>query len=152
MTNYLLKQWKFEDKNIDDKHITLIAKAGDGTIYIAGPSALFRLTNNTPEVVHTIANSRDKILSLFPVSRYTVYFDAASTEINKIENGIITQYTPLDLYKPGNENNNPGTWYVGTRGAFYFHPQSGTVSASIKLLDKYLVWATAVIEETDFFG
>jgi two-component system, LytTR family, sensor kinase len=151
LTNYLLKQWKFEDKHIDDKPVTLIAKAGDGTVYIAGPSALFRLINNIPEVVHTIANSRDKIISLFPVSRSTVYFDAVSTEINKVENGILTRYTPLDLYKPGDEDNNPGTWYVGTRGAFYFHPQSGSVSASLKLLDKYLVWATAVLEEAGFF-
>jgi two-component system, LytTR family, sensor kinase len=150
LADHLLKQWNLKNEIIDKRRTVLIGKAADGTIYIAGQNTLCKLIDDKLEQVFDIADSRNKILSLFPVSKSTVYFDAASTEINKIENGIASYSNPKKLYKP-NTDNLPGIWYVGTRGAFYFHPQSGTTSDSIILSDKYFVWATAILKDDHFF-
>jgi two-component system, LytTR family, sensor kinase len=150
LVDHLLKQWNLKNEVIDKRRTVLIGKAADGTIYIAGQNTLFKLIDDKLEQVFDIADSRNKILSLFPVSKSTVYFDAASTEINKIENGVSSYSNPKKLYKP-NTDNLPGTWYAGTRGAFYFHPQNGTTSDSIVFSDRYVVWATAVLKDDHFF-
>jgi two-component system LytT family sensor kinase len=132
-----------------DKSSLLIAKATDNSIYISQYNNLFRLTGNQLQLIHT-TKGRDKILSLFPVNQSLIYFDAVSSEINKVQNDIITNYNPENLYKPGIITSK-GNWYVGTRGAYCFHPENGSVSAAIHFTDKYLVWPTAILKDNDFF-
>lgn len=150
ITNCLLKQWQLQSEMIDNRSTALISKAADGTVYIAGPNTLYRLLNDKLERLHTTATSLDKITALFPVNRSTVYFDAASTEINKIENGVASNYNPENLYS-AQSNSNSGSWYAGTRGAFCFHAESGTTSASITYNNSDIVWPRAILKENDFF-
>lgn len=150
LPGYLLKQW--QQHEVSDKlRAVLISKAADGTVYIASSNALFRFLNNQLEMLYYITDSRNKITSLFPVNKSIVYFDAASTEINKIENGVITSSSPLKLYKPPADSTAEGIWYVGTRGAFCFHPQTGTITTYVTLDDDNLVWPTAILKEHGFF-
>ncbi len=150
IANCLLKQWQLQNEVIDKRRTVLISKAPDGTVYIAGQNTLYRLLDEKLEQIHATANSRDKISSLFPVNKSTVYFDAASTEINKIENGIASSYNPEKLFKP-DSNALAGAWYVGTRGAFCFDAESGTTSASIKFSDSNIIWPRAILKDNDFF-
>jgi len=150
LTSCLLKQWKVKNEMIESRRTVLISNAGDGTIYIATDNSLYRLINDTLGIIYTTTRVRDKITTLFPVSKSLVYFDAASTEINKIDNGKITHVNPETLYKPGTENRNGGKWYVGTRGAYNFHANDGKISGAVSFSDKYIVWPTAILKENDF--
>ncbi|MBC7886985.1 MAG: histidine kinase [Ferruginibacter sp.] len=150
LAGYLLKQWYEGNAIIESRSTSLISKSPDGAIYIAQYNSLFRFFESKLDLIHSIADHHNKINSLFPVSKSKIYFDAASTEINKFENGLVTAYSFKDFYKPGAGAHLPGTWYVGTRGAFYFHPGTGTASALIKFSDKYVVYPTAVMADNDF--
>jgi len=150
LSDHLLKQWWLKDEGIDKRRTVFISKAGDGTIFIAQYNSLFRLLDNTLELIHSIANSHDKINAIFPVNKSKLYFDAASTEINKFENGVVTATGFKEFYKPGEGSHFNGVWYVGTRGAFYFHPNTGTASALIRLSDKYVVYPTVVLADNNF--
>jgi two-component system, LytTR family, sensor kinase len=149
LPDYLLKQWQ-QNKITHKSQAQLISKAPDGSIFIAVQNHLFLLADDKLQLLHIAANKRDKITTLFPVSKSLVYFDAISSELNKIENGIASSYNPEKLYQPNSKQQSPGNWYVGTRGVYYFHPQSGTVTAAIHLDDKYVVWPTAILKENNF--
>lgn len=149
LSNHIIKQWTKLHEDIDNRRTVLVDRATDGTIYIAQWFNLYRLSHDTLELMYTAGGSSDKILSLFPVSRSKIYFDGASTEINRFENGVDTIIRYRDFYRPG-DSTGPGKWYVGTRGAFYFHPQTGIASIHIAYSDKYVVWATAVLQDDHF--
>jgi two-component system, LytTR family, sensor kinase len=146
LTDQLLKQWQQNNTGSTQ----LISKAADGSIYITQQDKLFRLVDDKLELIHAAQNTRDKITSLFPLSKSTIYFDAVASELNKIENGISSSINPEKLYQPNLDNKLPGYWYVGTRGAYYFHPQIGIISNAIHFNDKYIVWATAILKENNF--
>ena len=149
LTNYLLGQWKPKDETIDERRTTLIAKSPDNTVYIAQHKKLFRLLDNKIELIHS-TEGIDKINALFPISKSKIYFDGASTEINRFENGINTVIPLKEFYIPDQKNNSPGEWYVGTRGAFFFHPQSGIATSLITFPGKYVVWTTSVLQDDGF--
>lgn len=146
LTAYLHKEWKQ-----DDKSIKLISKAPDGTIYFSGDNNLFRLYGNKIELLHTTTGDRNKITTLFPLSKTKIYFDAVSSELCRFENGITTAVGYNNFYNPGLNITSPGEWYVGTRGAFYFSPKTGIASRQIIFADRYFVWASAVLEDEGFF-
>jgi hypothetical protein len=150
LADHLFSEWRPKNDSIDERRTVLISKAPDNAIYFAQPKKLFRLLNNQLELIHTTTGIIDKIYSLFPISKSKIYFDAASTEINRFENGVNTVIPFKEFYKPGENATLPGQWYVGTRGAFYFHPQSGTASSLIKFNDKYVVWASAALPDNGF--
>ncbi len=150
IADHLLSEWSLKNEVIDKRRTNLICEAPDGAVYITQYQDLFRFWNNRLELVHSAENSRDKILSLFPLSASAIYFDRVSTEMNKLENGILNSYAPTALLKPGLPYTQPGIWYVGTRGAFCFHPETGTISTAISFSDKYMVWAKAILNDNDF--
>lgn len=150
LPDFIIKQWTLKNEVTDKRRTVLVSKATDGTIYIAQWFNLFRFNNNKLELLYTTKGSSDKILSLFPVSYSKIYFDGASTELNRFENGVDTIFRYKDFYQPGNNGQLPGQWYVGTRGAFYFHPQTGIASIHISFSDKYAVWTTAVLPDNHF--
>jgi len=147
LEDQLLIQWKQHTSS--ERNVLLIAKATDNSIYISQYNNLFRLIGDQLQLIHT-TDSRDKILTLFPLNKSTIYFDAVSSEINKLDNGVITNYNPENLYQP-NDDAGKGKWYVGTRAAYCFHPETGTVSATIHFTDKYLVWPTAILKDSGVF-
>ncbi len=150
LSDHLLKQWWLKDEVIDKRRTVFISKAADGSIFFAQYNNIFRLLNNKLELIHFIANSHDKINAVFAINKSKLYFDAASTEINKFENGVVTAVGFKDFYKPGAAAQVPGEWYVGTRGAFYFHPETGIASALIRFSDKYAVYPTVVLADNNF--
>jgi ligand-binding sensor domain-containing protein len=150
LTDHILPQWNLKNEIIEKRRATRISKAPDNTIYIAQSHNLFRLTDDKLELIYSTTGIRDAIFSLFPVSRSKIYFDAVSTEINLFENGKTTAIPFKEFYQPDPASRLPGTWYVGTRGAFYFHPQTGKASRFIYPSDRYAVWPSAVLEDNNF--
>jgi len=153
LADYLLSQWENKKETIDKARSVLVGKASDGTVYIAQDFNLFRLLNNQLELIHTSitgSDSRNKINAIFPISKTSIYFDAASLELCKYESGVTHTIGFNNFYKPGRQSNLPGTWYVGTRGAFYFHSETGTVSRLIRFSDSYIIWPTAVLQDDGF--
>lgn len=150
LSDHLLKQWWLKDEVIDKRRTVFISKARDGAIFFAQYNNLFRLLDDKLELIHSIASSHDKINAIFAINKSKLYFDAASTEINKFENGVVTAAGFKNFYRPGNTAHLPGEWYVGTRGAFYFHPETGIASALIRFSDKYVVYPTVVLADNNF--
>lgn len=153
LADYLLGQWKNKAETIDKTQCIFISKATDGTVYIAQDFNLFRLLNNHLELIHTSVtgtDSRNKINAIFPVSKSCIYFDAASLELCRYENGVTHAIGFRNFYTPGMHSNLPGSWYVGTRGAFYFHPETGTASQLIRFSNSYIIWPTAVLQDNGF--
>jgi two-component system LytT family sensor kinase len=148
LTDYILPQWKLQSE--ENRRTTHIGKAPDNTVFISQYHNLFRFSNNQLELIHSTTGIRDEILTLFPVSRSKIYFDAASTEINLFENDSVAAIPFKEFYQAGQGTRLPGHWYVGTRGAFYFHPQTGIASRFIRLSDQYAVWPSAILEDNDF--
>lgn len=149
LTDFVLPQWPHKTGIQEDPQALLISKAKDETIFIAQSNNLFRLRDNKLDLIHS-TKGRDRISSLFPVSKSKIYFDAVETELNKIEDGMVTGINPEKLYKPGESGKPLGIWYTGTRGLFCFHPETGTVSAYNDSIDDYTIWPSAVLEENDF--
>lgn len=150
IANQILPQWNLDSETIDQRRATHISKTADNTVYISQFHKLFRLSNSKLELIFTTSGIRDEIYTLFPVNRSKIYFDAVSTEITSIENGVATIIPFKEFYQPGKDSSLPGNWYVGTRGAFYFHPQTGKASRFIRLSDQYAVWPSAVLEDNNF--
>jgi len=150
LSNYLLPQWGQVLPGAGK--ITMhIKEAPDGAIYIAGYSDLYRLYNQKLDLLHSIADSHDRILSVFPVSKTKVYYDGGASEINTIENGVHTNSYHEILYQPGLRDDLYGYWYVGTSGLYYFHPQTGTASRYINTMEEGIVWPSAMLEDAGFF-
>jgi two-component system, LytTR family, sensor kinase len=150
LADHVIPPWKSENRHPEGRRTTHISKAPDNTIYIAQSHNLFRFSNNKLELIHSTTGIRDEISALFPVSRSKIYFDAASTEINLVEKDRASVIPFKEFYQPDSDRKLPGRWYVGTRGAFYFHPQTGTASTFIRPSDQYAVWPSAVLEDVDF--
>lgn len=143
---FIVPQWKQENKSVK-----LISQAPDRSIYFSNDDGLFRLIDNMPEMLYKIQMPRDKITALFPVSKTNIYFDAVASELCKFENGVVTTPGFKNFFRPGENNHLPGNWYIGTRGGFYLHPQTGTVSRHINFSDRYFVWAKMMLEDEGFF-
>ncbi|MEO7768322.1 MAG: triple tyrosine motif-containing protein, partial [Ferruginibacter sp.] len=150
LADHLLREWWLKNEIMDKRRTVFISKAPDGTIYIAQYNNIFRLLDNKLELIHSIEDTHDKINAIFPINKSKMYFDGASSEICLFDNGIVSKSGYKNFYKPAAQTSVPGTWYVGTRGAFYFHPQNGTASALIKFSDIYVVYPTAVLEDNNF--
>lgn len=150
LTNHILSQWNSITGIIEKRRVTHISIAPDHTVYISQYHNLFRLSSNQLKLIYSTSGIRDEIYSLFPVSRSKIYFDAVSSEINRIENGVATTIPFKEFYQPGTDTHLPGSWYVGTRGAFYFHPQTGIVSRFIRISDQYAIWPSAILEDNNF--
>jgi ligand-binding sensor domain-containing protein len=148
--DHLLPQWNKDSETIESRRATHISKSPDNTVYISQFHKLFRFFNNQLELIYSTSGIRDEIYTLFPVSRSKIYFDAVETEITRIENGNATVIPFKEFYQPGSGSGKEGSWYVGTRGAFYFHSQKGTASRFIRLSDQYAVWPSAVVEDDNF--
>ena len=153
LADHLLSQWKTKKETIDKDRSIFVSKAPDGTVYIAQNFNLFRLSGNQLELIHTSitgSDSRNKINAIFPISKTSIYFDAASLELCRYEGGVTNTIGFNNFYKPGMQSNLPGTWYVGTRGAFYFHPETGTASRLIGFSQSDMIWPTAVLQDDGF--
>lgn len=150
LTSYLLKQWTLKNKIPGQQQTELIGRAGDGTIFIAQSSRIFRLLDNRLDLIHTIGDGRDKINAIFPVSNTEIYYDGAASEICRVKDGIVSISGFANFYQPGLHADLPGVWYIGTRGAFYFHPSTGTASRYISFSDKYVVFPTNLLEDDHF--
>jgi ligand-binding sensor domain-containing protein len=150
LPDHLLPQWNLKNEIIERRRATHISKAPDNTIYISQPHNLFRFAENQLDLIYSTTGLRDEIYSLFPVSQSKIFFDAASTEINLFENGKTKAIPFKEFYQPDPGSQLPGNWYVGTRGAFYFHPQTGKASRFIHPSDQYAVWPSAILEDNNF--
>lgn len=151
LTDHVIKQWSHKNEATDKRRITIVKKASDGTIYFAQNNHLFRFADNTMECIYTITNERDKMLSVFPISRTLVYFDAALSEMNKIENGVFSNQPFKKIFSPDPEETKNTIYYAGTNGVFGFHPETGNITLFINLLEKGIIWPSAVLKENDFF-
>lgn len=147
LTNLILPQWK----NVPGQgRIQHIRKAVDGTVYMSDELRLFVLREDSIELLHTISNTRDHILTLFPINRTTIYFNTGETEIHKVENGMHTNIQHKDLYKPGVDDHLDGTWHIGTFGMYYFHPQTATASRFINTMEQG-IGPHAMLQDDNFF-
>lgn len=151
LQDHLLPQWNNDLKNKYGSMTMRIAKAPDGTIYMSQFSTLFRLSENKLELVHTDTVRSNHILSVFPVSKTKLYYDAEATEMNVLENGKATRL-PVKRINPSLAvKDKAGFWYLGTSGLYYFHPGEGIASQHINTLEKDIIIPTAFLKEDDFF-
>ncbi|MEO6723003.1 MAG: two-component regulator propeller domain-containing protein [Ferruginibacter sp.] len=150
LADHLLRQWWLKNEIMDKRRTVFISKAPDGAIFIAQYSNIFRFFDNKLELIHSIADTHDRINAIFPINKSKIYFDGASSEICLFDNGIVSKSGYTNFYKRLSQTTMPGAWYVGTRGAFYFHPQNGTASTLITFSDIYAVYPTAVLEDNNF--
>lgn len=151
LAEYLLPQWPFSQVSVDSTRVIQIRKASDGTVYLAQFLNLFRLYENRLELIHSISDQRDKILSVFPVSRTKVFFNSIETEIHKIENGLHTNIPHKILYQPDVNDNHNGIWHLGTFGLYYFHPETAVASRFINTIDLGVIWPTNMLKDDNFF-
>ena len=151
LADYVIKQWIYKNETTDKRRITIVKKAVDGTIYFAQNNNLFRFSANTLERIHSLADERDKILSVFPISKSLVYFDAGLTELNKIENGVFSNQPFNKIFSPYPEETKNAIYYAGTNGVFSFQPETGNITLFINLLEKGVIWPSAVLKEKDLF-
>ncbi|MBC7935550.1 MAG: histidine kinase [Rhizobacter sp.] len=135
----------------DIKNVLLISSAPDGSIFFSREHHLYRHWQNRTELLHTTKGERDNITSLFPVNHSRIFFDGASSELTLYDSGKVTISGFNNFFKPGQFSHLPGSWYIGTRGAFFLHPQTGTVSRHISFSDQYFSWAKQLLEDDNFF-
>ncbi|MEN9571430.1 MAG: hypothetical protein RL172_2661 [Bacteroidota bacterium] len=145
--DFVLPQWNRQAAAVHHRRATLISRAADGTLYVAQNRTLYRITATTIDSLFTTEKPTDGILTIFPVSKHKVYFDAGITEINKIENGQWQKLHISQLYKPGNGDNKKGIWYAGTSGVFLFDPLTAITSVKVDVLDKGVIWPSAVVKD-----
>lgn len=147
---YIISDWTYPKDSAELRRILLITRSGDGAVFFSGKHDLFRYYNGRVEKLYTTTLQRDAIQSLFPLSQSKIYFDAASTEINLYENGSVSAIPYKQFYQYNPQQTQKGFWYVGTRGAFYFHPQTGSASRHLSFSDAYTIWPSAVLPDNGF--
>ena len=149
LEKYILPQWR----TISDKKVTLISKSADGAVFIAQKFSIYRLYQHKLNQVYSLANieKHDQVLSIFPVNKSLIYFDGSLSEMNKIENGNISNFNKDKLYTPGILAGNDSIWYAGTSGIFCFHPSLDRASAFINTMDAGVFWPSMVLREKGFF-
>ena len=147
---YIINGWNYPKDSFEQRRISLIKASPDGSVFFSNKHNLFRFSKGQIEKLFTTVGQRDAIQSLFPISHSKIFFDGASTEMNVYENGTVKAIPYKQLYQPGTQQELPGQWYVGTRGAFYFHPQAAFASRHLNLSDEYTIWATAVLQDNNF--
>ena len=151
LSDYVLAQWPFKQELIDSRRVIQIRKAPDGTVYIAQFLNLYRFSDDKIELIHHIENQRDKILTLFPISKTKVFYNSVESEIHKVENGLHTNIEHRNLYKPGVNDGREGIWHLGTFGLYYFHPETDIASQFINVIDIGVIWSTSMLKEDNFF-
>ena len=67
LPDFLIPQWKKLPPGAA-KISSLIKQARDGSIYIAGYSDVYLLNNDKLDLLHSVADLHDRILSVFPIS------------------------------------------------------------------------------------
>ena len=148
---HILSGWVYPKDSTEQRSVLLISRSGDGAVFFSRRNDLFRLMNGEIEKLYTTARKRDQLQSIFPVSHAKIFFECASTEMNLFERGIVTAIPYKKFYQQGVQQGLPGLWYVGTRGAFYFHPQTATASVHLSFSDAYTIWPSAVLQDIGFF-
>ncbi len=151
LSDFVIPEWKFKNADIDTRRLILVEKSEDGTLYFAQFTNLFRLADGKMELIHSMSNSRDQIMSVSPMSKSTVLFFTVITEIHKIENGVHTNIQFKEMYQPGVDDNLPGIWFHATFGLYYFHPQTGVLSRFINMLEQNITWSTNMLQDDNFF-
>lgn len=147
---YIINGWNYPEDSVEQRRVSLIKASPDGSVFFSNKHDLFRFSKGITEKLFTTIGQRDNIQSLFPISYSKIFFDGASTEMNVYENGVVKAIPYKQLYQPGMQQGLPGLWYVGTRGAFYFHPQAASASRHFSFPDNYTVWATSVLQDNNF--
>jgi ligand-binding sensor domain-containing protein/DNA-binding CsgD family transcriptional regulator len=151
LANHILPQWNHKNQTKDDRRIEHIRKTADGTIYMCDRYRVFVLKENSIELLHTMSNHGDPILSLFPISRSTLFFNTGETEIHKVENGIHTNIQHKALYKPGVDDQLAGEWHIGSSGLYYFHPQTATASRYINIIEQGVEGPRTMLKDNNIF-
>lgn len=146
----VIREWRYEKDPVEHRRVLLINKSTDGTVFFSNKHDLFRYSKRQIEKLFTTTGQRDAIQSLFPMSYSKIFFDAASTEMNLYENGTVRAIPYKKLYQPGMQQGLHGLWYVGTRGAFYFHPQVAFASRHLSFSDEYTLWPSAILQDHNF--
>jgi ligand-binding sensor domain-containing protein len=150
LANHVLPQWNHK-KALDLRRIEHIRKAVDGTVYMSDLQRVFVLKENSIELVHSMPDARDHILSLFPINYSTIFFNTGETEIHKVENGMHTNIQHKDLYKPGVGDQLTGEWHAGYFGLYYFHPQTATASRFISTAEQGIQGPHTMLKDSNFF-
>jgi ligand-binding sensor domain-containing protein/putative methionine-R-sulfoxide reductase with GAF domain len=151
LQDHVISQW---DDNFKKKHGNMafrIAKANDGSVYISHFTDIFRLYENNLEWIHSDTVQNNNIISLFPVSKTKIYYDAEATEMNVVENGKAKRLWVNKLLPASSGNNKPGFWYIGTSGLYFFHPDLGVASQHINTIEKNIFIPNAFLKDDDFF-
>ena len=147
LEKYVLPAWPDRNNSIDNRRATLISKAADGTIFIAQTRRLFQLKEKNIELIFAPTENNDEILSVFPISKNKVFFDAALSGMNKVENSKWTCIHFDSLYQKGKEGKQEGFWYAGTLGIFYFYPDIESASVFINIIDSDVLWPSGFLKD-----
>lgn len=151
LEDFVLPQWTFKNASLDQRRTVYIKRAADSTLFTAQYHTIYRVEKNTIDVVFTLPNKRDMILSIFPVSRDKLFFDCAKSEMNKIERG---QRQAVGFKKHNRPGSQPGTesfWYTGTSGIFCFDPVQQSFSTFINTIDSGFLWTSCLLKDENFF-
>ena len=151
LVNHILPEWNYKNKSPGDRRIDHIRKAADGTLYMSDLQRVFILKENSIELLHTISDQRDPIMSLFPIDRSKIFFNSGKTEIHKVENGVHTNTHHKILYKPGVDDQLEGIWHLGSWGLYYFHPQTVTASRFINIMEQGGEELHTMLQDNNFF-
>lgn len=151
LQDHVIPQWNESFRKKHGSMVFRIAKANDGTVYFSHFTDIFKLSENTLKWIYTDTIPNNNIISLFPVSKTKVYYDAESTEMNVVENGTAKRLSVSKIDPTATQSNKPGFWYIGTSGLYYFHPELGVASQHINTMEKNIFIPNAFLKEDGFF-
>lgn len=148
----ILPQWatRAKGETKDRKRATIIRKAPDGTVFIAGFTAIYRYNNDSLTCLLSNYDFKTnfQIHSIFPVSKDKVYFDEAKLQLHKIENGKTMRLGLDPLYKPTAIGEGLPAIYLCTSGILRFYPQNELVNFQFNTFDIGVVWPSAILYDS----
>lgn len=147
LQKFILPQWINKYAPLYGPQCQLIKKAQDNTVYFSHQYQLFSYSKNNMALVHNTKQENDKIEFIIPVSSTKVFYNAAITGLNKVENGAYTDLDFENLYKPYKKPATEGIWYVGSLGIVCFHPDEAFISQSISFKEKGASWLSFILKQ-----
>lgn len=150
--DYVVPAWKNFAREEDSRKVIRFSRAPDGTLYAAQQYAVYRISPERIELLYQDEKQTEIILSLFPVNRHTVLFDASRTEINRIQDGKRTLFDfNLITRKASAVEPSKLLWYMGTRGVFGLDTVSMSAPVFINTMDKGIYWPTDMLWDDPVF-
>jgi ligand-binding sensor domain-containing protein len=141
LPDFILPEWR----SLPPMRLQFMARAQDGTLYIAGIHTVFRYRNHHFEKLLETTQSNDQISTLVPVDSALLYAYTTMEHFHKINGTSVTELFVKETLTE--HHRKKAVVILRAMGMFEFDPESETITARIDVAKEGILWSTQCMKD-----